>query len=145
MNTTEHTLPTNFHLIVIPDNLEHWNIPEVIDKIERIETVYLFDKRVHVHCCEITPSYELWPIETRAILKDEFAEDEALRDEVFELTTRWGDTDIKYVHVHTVDSRMAEEKWEFKDLGIGDVSYDDVSYDDQRDSTIEHCQSNCQI
>jgi hypothetical protein len=142
MTDTEHTLPTNFHLIVIPHNLDHWNIPEVIDKIENIETVYLFDKRVHVHCCELTPSYELWPVETRINLKAEHTDNEKLREETDEIARRWADDEIRYVHVHTVDGWMETKSHQWEDLGIGDTPYDFTPYDEQRDATIEHCRCN---
>ena len=57
-----HTMRPDFHLVVEPHNLEYWNLPEHIDKIESIETVWLFDRNVHVHCCELTPSFEMWPV-----------------------------------------------------------------------------------
>jgi hypothetical protein len=59
---TQHTLRPDFYLIVLPHNLKHWNLPEDIDKSESIETVWMFDRNVHIHCCELTPSYKMWPV-----------------------------------------------------------------------------------
>ncbi len=148
--TAEHTLRPDFHLVVIAQNLERdWNLPEYIDKIERIESVFLFDKNVHVHCCELTPSYELWPVETRVIFKPDFDQDanEELRDEIEEVVRRADEPEVEYHHVGPHDRWMAARPAQVKHLGdTGDgVSYDETSYDDQRREAIEHCQGNHQI
>jgi len=47
--------------IVIYDEIYYWS--DDIKKVcSNIFTVYLYDKSVITHCCEITPSYELHPL-----------------------------------------------------------------------------------
>ncbi len=146
--TEEHTLRPDFHLIAVPHNTEHWNLPELLPKIARIETVYLFDKNVHVHCCEITPSYELWPVATRAILKPEFADDDVLREEVDAVMQENQYRDVNYRHVRAVDPLLVEGVF----VTLGDFNgsfkpepYEDTSYEKHRDNTIEYCQANHQL
>ena len=146
-NTEEHTLRPDFHLVVEPHNLEHWNLPEHMDKIESIETVWLFDRNVHVHCCELTPSYEMWPVETRVNLKVTFADEEELRDDIEDIVRSNSDDEIIYRYVSTVEQWLKNPQTRHKrlgDTGKG-VSYEEESYDEQRDSTIEHCRCNTQI
>ena len=39
-------IPPDIHVVALRHNLGDWNIPEHIDKIESIETVWFFDKAV---------------------------------------------------------------------------------------------------
>jgi hypothetical protein len=153
----EHTLRPNFYLVAIRHNMEHWNIPaNLLQYIERIETVWLFDRNVHVHCCEITPSYELWPIETRAIFTDhlerclvdgpeeELVTIEKIRDEIDEFVRTGEDYEVSYRHVAPMDRFLLA--WDTEQFHIGDtfeaVSYEEMPYEEHRDSTIEHYQCN---
>jgi hypothetical protein len=147
MATEEHTLRPDFHLVVEPHNLEYWNIPEYRDKIASIETVWLFDRNVHVHCAELTPSYEMWPVETRVNLKVAFADEEELRNDIEDIVHSNSDYDIGYQHVHDVEAWLKNPQMRHKRLGdIGDgVSYEEESYEEQRDAAIERCRCNTQI
>lgn len=148
MTAAEHTLRPDFHLIVIPHDLDHWELPDR-SQIERIETVWLFDKNSHTHCCELTPSYELWPVATRIIPKFECADDETLRERLGNLAADNSDDEVAYYHVRTVDRWLAGGK-ATKALGDfngiwGVEAYEDVSYSEQRDNVLEYCRGNEQL
>ncbi len=140
-----HTLRPDFHLVVIPHNLEHWNIPEYLPYIERIETVWFFDKNVHVYCCEVTPSYELWPLETRVIFKDSFDHDvdEELRDKIESDVSYWSCDEVEYHHVRALDhmlSKPGTQQYSIGDHNKG-CSYEDSSYEEQRVEALEYYQA----
>ncbi len=150
--STEHTLRPDFYVIELLHNLDHWNLPEFADKIESSGTVYLFDKNVNVHCCEITPSYELHPVETRALLKPEFRDNDKLRGAVDEEVRFIEDHDVTYMHVRAVESLLAKGTL-FKQLGDTGkdpktqipIPYSEVPYEEQFAKTLEYCQGNSQI
>lgn len=146
---TDHALRPDFWLVVQRHPDHWWNIPEIRPLIDRIETVFLFDRNLHVHCCEFTPSYELWPVETRAILKPEFADNDALVDKVDNVIMGNASREIEYHHVHPLDRRIEDKSWPSRQMGdMGcpkdgrPPSYEEVPYDDVRDSSIEYLQGN---
>jgi hypothetical protein len=47
--------------IVVLDETEYWR-EEIVAKAGKIYGAYLFDANRHVNCCELTPSYELYPL-----------------------------------------------------------------------------------
>lgn len=160
MTTEPHTLRPDFHLVVIRHNMEHWNIPANLRQhIERIETVWLFDRNVHVHCCEITPSYELWPIETRAIFTDhierclvdgpeeELATIDKIRDEIDELVRTGEDYEVSYRHVAAMDRFL--KAWDTEQHEIGDylcgLPYEDTPYEKQREQALEYYRCNSTV
>lgn len=93
---------------------------EVIDKMAG---VYLFDRNRHVHACEITPSYELWPMYDEFVMKPDHQnhEDlEALEDEVRSAF----DSTVGYYHVSDIDKWIADGTvLFFKSYGFDDVRY----------------------
>ena len=146
----EHTLRPDFHLVVTPHDMSWWQLPpEHSAVIDWIETVWLFDKNVHVHCCEITPSYELWPLETRVRFKDSFDQDanESLRDRFEEDVRGWSADEVEYRHVSDLDWFLAKEGTQ--QFAIGDlfegVSYETCPYDEHRDAALEYYRCNSAI
>ena len=77
--------------------------PFVLRHAKRIFGVYVYDYRLHVHCCEMTASYELHFIESQADYADDLPEKlrERLLDSLME-----GDREtppVCYMHVYHVD------------------------------------------
>lgn len=96
------------HVIVI-DETEHWCLDDdLMVHIERIETVYLYDDNTVFHLCEITPSFELWPIVTRAIFIDEGNTSDEIKDRADADILQWSDhSQVTYVHFYDIQ-RMNE-------------------------------------
>ena len=67
------------------DETRGWHlITPPMQHIERIYTVYAFNRNAPTHCCELTPSYWLEAIEFQPVIKDSAsdAEREAIYEEV---------------------------------------------------------------
>ena len=86
----------DFRLIAL-DETRGWHLPEHEGTYERIETVYLYDANRPVHLCEITPSYELFPLYCHAV-------GESVPEELEELMLSDIDAyDPTYMHCSAVD------------------------------------------
>jgi len=89
-----------FNLVALEET-QYWN-PEIIQKTGRIFTAYAYTPDEATHCCEITPSYYLIPVDffTEKEIDDEF-QGELLGD--------WrAATEPCYVHCSSID-RMPEK------------------------------------
>lgn len=87
--------------VVALDETRYWELPERFKPhVERIETVYAYDKNLAVHCCELTPSHELWPVETRAVTTDDASEQ--MRDAISEMVLGQEPPEVIYMHVGSV-------------------------------------------
>ena len=107
------------------DETHHWNIPEM-KETGKIYGVYLFDPEVSVRCCEITPSFECYKIESilidNAISEDEYnmISNIILENDYFE--------DVSYFHcsfVNSLELETVENDW-FENI----------------DDAIEYCKGN---
>ena len=87
----------NWWLVVIPDSLNEWSLPDdMMDAIEKIETVYLINRAEVTHVCEMTPSYWLTPIETRPVLNWEYEPDNDAAPALFpEMITRFYEAGLR--------------------------------------------------
>lgn len=84
--------------LVALDETRNWDKEFLVRLgITKVMAVYLFNALSVTHCCEITPSYELWPIEshTDATLSDE-------QYEVFNEADR-GCMEVTYMHCSDMD------------------------------------------
>lgn len=104
--------------IVLIDETENW-CDEVRAKARRLFGVYLFDKRRHVHACEMTPSYELHFL--RTIWTNEFPDTHEGEQgtDALEMEIWHGNMDtpaVCYVHTHVIDGlpTISLVKWSGK-------------------------------
>lgn len=139
----------DFHLIAL-DETEDWILPEYLEYIERIETVYLYDKNSHTYCCEMRPSYCLYPIEVREVLKPEYQEDEDLRDRINQTILLHANMDVSYYHVADIDSQVetllrSGEEFRYCHYGDPEVSDEDSSYEQQVEAVLDDCRCNARI
>lgn len=106
----------NFQVIAINET-SYWN-EQIVAHTGRIYGLYLVDLDRKVHCCEITPSYELYFIEsvTEATISDE------LDMEIIDADMHYSDQ-VVYWHCHAVD-RMAPE-W-FDPVSLVDIDEEDL-------------------
>jgi hypothetical protein len=90
--------------VVAQDDTEYWTLPdEWKDKVERVEEVCFFDMNQITHICSTSGNYYMRHLENRAILKDEFADDETLREIVFDYIQSNGDSENGYMDEVTID------------------------------------------
>lgn len=90
--------------LIMLDETNDWQ-PAIIEKTGRMFTIYLYDADEVTHCCEITPSYYLIPIDWAAekYVVDTLGDEEA---EAFRgnLDEDWRtSTDPIYVHCASID------------------------------------------
>ena len=65
-----------------------------------LSTVYLVDLNRHVHCCELTPSYECHPL---GFVPKVYPDDELAREALqVELDELLADENVIYIHVHSL-------------------------------------------
>lgn len=148
-DTTERTVRPDFWLVKF-DQTQYWRLPpEQMQHVERIVQVLLFDRNEITHCCEITPSYCLFPVETRAEYKDPIydgsRESERLRDQIDSEIRRWQCHECEYHHCHRLDDWLANHADMALHRGDTGVDFCDTPYDEQREAMIEHCQCNQQL
>ena len=111
-------METNLKLVRY-DETEYWN-KEFLKRIgaKKVTAIYLFDANRTVRCCEITPSYELYPVTTHT---DNHLSDDDYEE--FEDTVRM-DKDVTYCHCAPVDEIAEDylegENFEYKE---GDDNY----------------------
>ena len=109
--------------------------------IREIRGVYLFDRNVHVHCCELTPSYYLIHLYDQVIPADDAPDD--VLERLDETYGHCGGEDC-YVHVHEIENIIkAARPWTVHQYGDPGVSFDDVERDKQMESLREHFNGNC--
>ena len=138
------------------DEREHW-CDEIKEKTKAIYTCLLFSPEKRVHCCEITPSYELKFVEYQAILIDELEDQgrEDEREEIFDAidSGESGEPLVQYFHCRTVDGAEEIKMGAIPQSGIGviDLGYwgidadgnaIDDSEEDQMEAALEYCQGN---
>ena len=97
-----------------------------------IYDVFVFDYRRHVHCCEMTPSYELWYVET--IPGGETHEDDAdfpyhedLDEALREANLH--SPQVIYIHCHSIDVKSEN----VQDLGLPVEWWNDLVEDNDGD------------
>lgn len=138
----EKQITPDYYVIAIRQNLEHWNIPRVIHMILRIEDVFLFDRNSHTNVCELTPSYALYHVETRAILHNEFDND-ANRDECHDAIQGPWPSDVEYYHCALIEKMLVDGNHDFKRLTH--TMDEDETKEEFFERVMEHCRGNSQI
>lgn len=120
--------------IVVRNETMYWS--EEIQKKAggAIYRAYLFDANRHVHCCELTPSYELFPLYTTAALDDE-------EGSVEEEIRCAEDNDVIYIHCRVLDHTPSAK---FHDCGEWTAD-EDETYDELRERVEEQYRCNVAI
>lgn len=118
--------------VVAIDETHCWT-PVIVTKTGRLWGLYLFDANRHVHCCELTPSYEMWFVET--------VTERQISDELDGDIRTWSqeaDEGCSYFHCSDID-RM-DPGW-FCDLGETPLEEDQI-YDEAQSAMYEEVQCN---
>lgn len=119
--------------IVVLNETRHWN-EEMQKKAGVIFRAFLYDATRVVHCCEITPSYELFPLYTTPWRDDENG---SVWTELFENE----DNEVKYVHCHVINALSPDH---FHDIGVW-AQEEDETEDELRERVEEHYRCNVTI
>lgn len=113
METKEKAVTTctvDVKAVRIPNDLRNWNIPDDLRPwIGSISSVYCFDSRRVVRCCEITPSYEMWFI--HHVWEGNGDVPEAIAERISGMVME-GDScmeDVSYIHCGTIDALPAAQ------------------------------------
>jgi hypothetical protein len=124
------------------DETEYYQIdPEDAPYIRRILGGYVFDRNLHTHCCELTPSYFLIFLFTSVELTDAgLALDDDARGEIYDKYEYEGGDDC-YMHVHTVDAIIAKAEpytvCEYGDVTGHQLEDDIADVDERHDAELE--------
>lgn len=116
--------------------------------IQAVREVYMYDKLRAVHCCELTPSYELHHIESQVLFTPRGERlCERSRERLYEKYGQAPDDPVRYVHCHVMDRfeekiKHTGEKFRLHVYGDSEVPLDDTPYDEQIESLIEHFRCN---
>jgi hypothetical protein len=127
---------THFKIVVI-DETDHW-IDDIQKRAGAVWVAYMFDSLRHVHACEITPSYELWPLYATAWNRTGNDEvDEELESEIIQ----WVGSDVEYHHVSSIERLPAAR---FYDCGEEEHD-DDETWEEIRERVEDHYRGNVAI
>ena len=88
-------------IVKIPER-HHWS-DDAQALTTRMFGVYALNRRLHVHLCELCPSYELWSLETQYEETDEVAADENKRDELNQIIIEGDGQTEPVVYMHVAD------------------------------------------
>jgi len=134
--STAATIIPEFHAYRRDVSEHYTHSPEGRALLDRcggmIYDVFVFDYRRHVHCCEMTPSYELWYVET--IPGGETHEDDAdfpyhedLDEALREANLH--SPQVIYIHCHSIDVKSEN----VQDLGLPVEWWNDLVEDNDGD------------
>lgn len=113
LNSENEEIIPEVHICLLEET-DSW-CEEIRTQAGRLFGVYLFDARRYVHCCELTPSYELHFLET---IYTKYIEDENkrehLEDEIMEGNRET--PEVSYVHVFkiTPENTISLAEWSAK-------------------------------
>jgi len=113
-------------ILVSLDETQYWS-EDIQAKCGAIFGLYVYcPDRAH-HCCEVKPSYELWPVQVWSAVPP---------DEEMEIAMRsyFADAEIAYIYCSALD---AEHNLDAK-LDLGDFGEEGDTYEECVDQVIEY-------
>ena len=121
----------------VVDETRHWLDPDLIRRSGgTIYGVYVFDADIAVHCCELTPSFELTFLRSEPkSVPDDDDDRERLEDQIREADR--DSSPVIYVWTHHIAVEKCQK-----------VSYQPDSEADQEtalESALEYCQGNWNV
>ncbi len=120
------------------DTTRHWSA-DMQARAEKFFDVYIFDKRKHVHCCELTPSYEMNYIgPTWEDVKSD--DDEDLCEDVMDAVI---DDNTQYVHVSSVKLKDCKEVGLEDSVWVDCLEEAEDDYDTARQLYVEKVSEYC--
>lgn len=145
------TIRPNWCFIRLNEHMEHWNLPDAIKPyVAAIYGVYAFDRNLHTHCCEVTPSYYLhcmdwdWDFTPAANLLPD-AERSAKMDAISEFFFGDCHTYLEgcsgYHHAHHIEAMIQHDKT-VRFHQAGDIDPDGEHADDEEGMLAEYWHPN---
>lgn len=130
---------THFKLVTL-DETKDWR-DDVQERAGKVFATYLYDENRVTHCCEITPSFELYHLYSTPLNDDE--PDNAIAELVDEeeARARFDGQDIQYIHC--ADIAGLPDGW-FHDAGE-EALESDQAWEEARDDAIEYFRANRKI
>jgi hypothetical protein len=120
------TVKPDWYLVKI-DERRHWR-EDIQAQTKEMYGVYAFDRNRHVHCCELTPSYELHFIANDYVEIEEVADDESKRDALNDLVlSAFNDDPVSYVWASRIEQMMKDHPERFKHVGEMEPEEDEGS------------------
>ena len=101
MSNTNTEIKPDIRILKINES-SHWTDDKLKAACGVIFGVYMYDASKHVHCCEITPSYEMHFIESQSV---RLPDDEEERERIYE-SLQEGDLHtepVSYMHCRDID------------------------------------------
>jgi hypothetical protein len=142
---TPNKLPIDAYVVAFSQIGDYFIKEEDQPLIQDIRGVYLLNRNERTFCCEMTPSYWLIHLYDEVNLTPEAdGLDECERDAIYQEYEYCGGDDI-YVHCHTIDAMIENNKQNtVHHYGGTEVSYDESDYEEQMDGlqeyfTCNHC------
>ncbi len=121
------TLASNWCFFGI-DQTQDWHLSEDLMRfVDKIITVYSFDRNAVTHCCETTPNYWLCAVAYEPQFKPDTPEH--IRDKVLDLVSGVAVSDSDgYYHTHVIDRWVLAKPELFYE--VGDIENDTVRPDE---------------
>lgn len=143
MNTAEkraEKIPFDWRIVKVDDTRDCDEAWRKRMHLKSCATYYVYDANRHVHCCELTPSYELHAVATDSAFDIEEPGD-ALIEEVDEvLREAMHEQDVIYVHVGRLN---CPEQKVTDDTEREEGESDEVFYNRVVNELREYYQGNC--
>jgi len=140
LNRIEYTSDVRY--VRIKNNMDDWSIPEKLRPfISAIYSAYAYDNNVHVHCCELTPSFEchfLGHVCDYAIddVPDDIAEE--IAEEIDNLMMEGDacvDCLVSYYHCYSFDPE--KNPYNFDSYGV--TTYNNEDHDGDTKEELMQC------
>lgn len=141
------TVPPDLWLVRIDHDPDWWTDKKFYERAKPIYTIYLVDRSIHFHLCEITPSYELRKMYTDFEGPPGFGVEE--REAMFEKIqeAEIDDEEFEYHHVSEID-RLIERNPSYAKKVEWEKAYDwkdPAEYKDGVEDTREWAIGNCPL
>lgn len=136
-NASTAATSMNLKLVVIEET--KYYPPEIQLRAGKVFQTYVYDASVGHHLCEITPSFELHPLNTTPLNHLEDEEQREALHEVLDEANRG--SDVRYWHCRAIERIPATHK---KDFRVVERDPDE-DYEQQFESQLDYLRGNVQL
>ena len=84
--------------------------------VKRAGTLYVYNDTVGVHCCEMTPSHELYPVDVDVEVEHDGEVLNHLREKAWEDLREGEMWEVKYIHVHSLKNKGTPLHGDFESI-----------------------------
>lgn len=126
-------MKTDWEIVAI-DETQYWH-EDIVAKAGKLYGIYLFDASRHTYCCELTPSYEVYFIET---VYTKATDDEDLNMKVLEADAQSGPT--CYFHCRVIDRMRPKWTHAFPEHNVECATEEE--WEEERESMLEYLRGN---